>query len=365
MKKPKITFIIYSLSLGGAERVLSTLANNLIKNYEVSVITIAEIDSFYNLDSEIKVTSCIKENRKGSWLIEPLYRNYLILKKINVIVKENNTDLIISFMTTANVLGTLIGLLNKVPVIISERTNPYHQRIPKIWDLLRTITYRFSDVLVVQTETIKKFFDKKISTKKLIILPNPISIELTNKRFLTDQSQKKNIVLSVGRLNSLKAFDMLIKAFAQTNHTNWELWIAGDGQEHNNLQKLINELELNDHVKLLGLVKDIYKLYNISKIFAFSSTYEGFPNVLIEAMHFGLACVSTDCPTGPSELIKNGENGYLVPVGDIDEMRDKLSSLMKEQSKIKQFGEKSIITVQRYEEEKVVEQWKEVINGLL
>ena len=66
-----------------------------------------------------------------------------------------------------------------------------------------------------------------------------------------------------------------------------------------------------------------------------------------------------------AELIKNGENGYLVPVGDIDEMRDKLSSLMKEQSKIKQFGEKSIITVQRYEEEKVVEQWKEVINGLL
>lgn len=365
MIKRKITFIVHSLTLGGAQRVLTTLANNLTKNYEVSIITFIRSDSFYALDKEVNLIPCFNNINPSSNPIEAIKSNYALLKKINIIVKENKTDLIISFMTTANILGIIIGRFNKIPIIISERTNPYHQKIPKFWSILRSFCYRYSDMLIVQTETIKKFFKDKVDESKLLILPNPISNELTKNRNLNSLTNKGNIILTVGRLTPLKSHAMLIRAFALTEYEKWELWIAGDGPEYQNLESLISELNLDNHVKLLGLVKDVHTLYNTAKVFAFSSTYEGFPNVLIEAMHFGLACVSTDCPTGPSELINSGENGYLVPVNDIDEMRDKLTSLMNNQTIIKQFGKKSMITVQKYEEENVISQWKSVINPLL
>ncbi|MCM4167341.1 GalNAc-alpha-(1-_4)-GalNAc-alpha-(1-_3)-diNAcBac-PP-undecaprenol alpha-1,4-N-acetyl-D-galactosaminyltransferase [Arenibacter antarcticus] len=365
MKKHKIAFLINSLSSGGAERVLTTLVNNLITSYEITIITFHNIAPFYDLHKNVKHIHCLDKYEPSSNFFEAIKNNYLLLRKINDISRENNFELMINFMTTANVLGTCIGKLNCIPVIISERTNPYHQEIPKLWSVLRLISYRFSSILVVQTETIKKFFIGKVNENKLRILPNPISNELTNNRTLVHHSQKKNIILSVGRLTSLKAHAILIRAFALTKYNNWELWIAGDGPEYNNLDNLITELNLSDHVKLLGLVKDIHTLYNTAKIFAFSSTYEGFPNALIEAMHFGLACVSTDCPTGPGELIKDGENGYLVPINNPDQMSNKLNSLMLNPSKIESFGEKSIITVQQFEEENVIGQWKYIINSLL
>lgn len=365
MKKIKITFLINSLTAGGAERVLTTLANNLIASYDVSIITFYNDPPFYNLDSRIKLISCYDEYKPSLNPIEAIKSNRFLFKKINSIVKANNINLIISFMTTANVLGTFIGKLNKIPVIISERTNPYHQELPKVWRLLRSISYRYSDMLIVQTETISKFFDGKIDKNKLRILPNPISSELTKNRFIANNSKNKNIILSVGRLIPSKAHDMLIKAFALTNHNDWELWIAGDGPELSYLQKLIQDHQINDHVKLLGQVKEVFSLYNVSKIFAFSSTYEGFPNALIEAMHFGLACVSTDCPTGPAELIKDGENGYLIPINDIDAMRNKLSYLMENQSKIDEFGRKSMLAVQQYEEDHVMAKWNDIIKKLV
>lgn len=365
MKKHKIAFLINSLSSGGAERVLTTLANNFIKTYEVSIITFISTPPFYDIDKRINVIPCFDIIRPSTNPFQALIGNYRLFKKIDNIIKNNDFDLLISFMTTANVLGIGVGKLNKIPVIISERTNPYHQQLPRLWQWLRTISYRYSDILVVQTETIKKFFDGKINQDKLRILPNPISNELTTNRILNNYSNKKNVILNVGRLTPLKGQEMLIRAFAQTNHKGWELWIAGNGPEHDKLRKLTNELKVGEQVKLLGLVKDTPTLYNTSKIFAFSSTYEGFPNALIEAMHFGLACVSTDCPTGPAELIKDGENGFLVPMNNIKAMSEKLTILMDKPSKIEAFGKKSVLTVLQYEEYNVISKWENIMKRLI
>ena len=364
-KKRKIAFLINSLSSGGAERVVTTLANSLVNNYDVSIITFISLPSFYYLDSRIKIISCFNEIKPSSNPVAALKSNYSLLKRIHRIINENKIELLIGFMTTANVLATIIGKINRIPIIISERTNPYHQKISKLWSFLRFISYRFSNILVVQTKTIKEFFLNKLEENKIRILPNPISSALTNNRTVAQNSERKNIILSVGRLTSLKAHAILIRAFALTEYDNWELWIAGDGPESKNLESLIKELNLDRHVKLLGLVKDIHQLYNSAKIFAFSSTYEGFPNALIEAMHFGLACVSTDCPTGPSELIKDTENGYLVPVNDFNEMGSKLTTLMSAPSLIEVFGKRSVLAVKQYEEKNVVKQWTKILNDLI
>lgn len=364
-KKRKIGFIINSLSSGGAERVVTTLANNLIKTYEVSIVTFISIPPFYDLDKSIEIIHCFETIKPSSNSFQALKSNFKLLKKMNTVVKERNIELIISFMTTANVLGVIIARLNNIPVIISERTNPYFQKIPKLWNVLRIITYRYADTLVVQTETIKSFFRNKVHESKIRILPNPISNELTNNRILNNLAYRENVILSVGRLTPLKAHAILIKAFALTDYENWELWIAGDGPEYKNLERLIIKLNLNKHIKLFGQVKDIHNLYNSAKIFAFSSTYEGFPNALIEAMHFGLGCVSTDCPTGPAEVIKDGENGYLIPINNSCQMSKKLNTLMIDESKLDVFSRKGIASVQQYEEKKVVAQWKNIINNLI
>lgn len=363
MNKRKTAFIIHSLTLGGAQRVLTTLANNFVDSQEVTIITFIDGEPFYKLKKDIKLIACYNEIKPSPNPIQALQSNYSLFKRINTIVRKNNFDVLIGFMTTANVLATLVGKFNGIPVIISERTNPHHQILPKFWKLMRTISYRYSDMLVVQTQIIKRYFEDKIPENKLVILPNPLSIELTDKRVLNNYAEKKNIILSIGRLTKSKAHDILIKAFAQTDYKEWELWIAGDGPEFDQLLKLTRDLNIDGNVKLLGLFKDVPSLYNVSKIFAFSSTYEGFPNALIEAMHFGLACISTDCPTGPSELIKDGENGYLVPVNDINEMSLKLKNLMKSDPTIIRFGKKSVVTVHSFEEQYVVQKWKNIINN--
>src|SRR5690606_12014807 len=108
---------------------------------QITIITFIKEEPFYKLNNDINIISCYDEINPSSSPIEALQSNYFLFKKINSIVKKNRFDILIGFMTTANVLSTFVGKINGIPVIISERTNPYHQRIPKIWKLLRTVSY--------------------------------------------------------------------------------------------------------------------------------------------------------------------------------------------------------------------------------
>jgi glycosyltransferase involved in cell wall biosynthesis len=363
MKKPKIAFLLYSLGSGGAERVVTTLANGLHTEYSVYIITFVKKVPFYPIHQEVKIISCFNEIGASQNFIHALKSNYLLLKKINHILKANDIDLLIGFMTSANVLATVVAKLNNIPVIISERNNPDKQWIPGFWKLLRIMIYPFANYLVVQTSEIQHYFAKKIRKDRLHILPNPISPELTLNRNI--KVIKQDIILNVGSLTDQKGQDILIKAFALTNIDDWRLVIVGEGPKREKLEILIKELGIEQDVTLLGRIKDVHHFYNTSKIFAFSSLYEGFPNALIEAMHFGLPCVSTNCPTGPSELITDGHNGYLVSVNDVDQFAEKLSELMQNKQQRAVFGEKAKNSVKALEAENVVKKWADLIESCL
>ena len=363
MSKPKIAFVLPALDMGGAQRVVTTLANALIDDYELYIITFINPKPFYKLDDNITLVNCVDSIQPSSNILEAIKNNYILFKKIHAIRKKYKINLLISFLTPANILTTLVAKYNGIPVIISERNNPYSEKAPKIWEIMRAITYPKANYVVVQTETIKSFYAKKIKQNRLEILPNPISAELTLQR--NNTVQKENLILNAGRLSDQKAQDILIKAFARTENTHWKLVIAGEGPNRVKYDKLIKKLNLGDKVLLLGRQKDIHELYNSSKIFAFSSLYEGFPNALIEAMHFGLACVSTDCPTGPSELINDSINGYLIPMNDEKAMAEKLNVLMNDENKRKSFGDKAIKTVKKIEIKNVVVQWKALIENCI
>lgn len=363
MKKRKIFFILPTLTAGGAERVVSTLSNTLSTTYEICIITLNKSEIFYDLNKDVRTMYCTENITPSKNVFDAIKLNYLLLRKILLFLKQENPDVVISFMTSSNILSIIATIINKTPCIISERNFPITNRIPKVRRYLRKWLYNKADFLVVQTDEIKDYFSSIIVKEKLIILPNPIANELTISRQLN--SRKENIILNVGSLTNQKAQDVLIKAFANIDYDKWKLVIIGEGEKRQEYEALIRSLKLQNKVVLQGLTKDIASYYNSAKIFAFTSLYEGFPNALIEAMHFGLPSISTDCPTGPSNLIKNDENGFLIPINDQKVLEKCLSKLISDENTQKAFGENAILTTKQFEAETVALQWNSLINHLI
>ncbi|WP_083760710.1 glycosyltransferase family 4 protein [Robiginitalea biformata] len=361
--KRKIAFVIHNLGSGGAERVVTLLANHLVQSYHVTIITHKKRQPFYELHKEICVIHCFNDTLRSQNALESIRNNWRLYKRVNTLIRENRIELCIGFMTTSNVLSVLASRSNGIPVVISERNNPEEEKnkLSHLWRFLKKYTYRKADKLVVQNNRIKSLYINDIDNKKLQIIPNPI-----NPGLRPDPNvEMSNIILNVGRLERQKAQDTLIKAFANLNPSGWELHIIGDGRQRSYLEALIDQLHMNDKVRLLGKKKNIQPYYAKARIFVLSSLYEGFPNVLLEAMQMGKACISTDCPTGPSDIISHGDDGILVPVGNTAELEAALRDLIENPAKERQLGEKAKDATRPYQIENIAAVWEELIAELL
>jgi len=361
--KPNIAFIISSLNPGGAERVLSILANQFTENYNVLIIFLNKDKLFYKLNKQVKIVYCNQKEIISKSYFEAVKNNFKLVKKINYFLKTEKINLIIGFTTASNVLSVIAGTFLKIPIIISERNNPYNIKVNLFWKTLRKLVYFKTSCLVLQTNYVKKYYKYFVPKKKIHVLPNPISSLLVRERLLNQK--RKNIILNVGSFIDRKNQEMLIKSFAHINNYNWELHLAGDGKNRERYEKLISKIRIKDKIKLLGNCKEIYKQYNSSKIFAFTSKSEGFPNVLIEAMYFGLACVSVDCPAGPSELIRDEENGFLVPCDNQKIFEMRLKKLMETESLINKFSQQAVRSTINFETKQVCNLWENLIKSTL
>lgn len=363
MKKKKIFFVLPTLTAGGAERVVSTLANVFSTKYDIYIITLNKSEIFYKLNKDIHTLYCIENIIPSKNIFDTIKLNYLLVKKILIYLRREKPDMVISFMTSSNILSIIATMMHNIPCIISERNFPVTNRTSRSRRYLRNLLYKKADYLVVQTDEIKEYFTSIIAEEKIIILPNPIAKELTKSRNLN--CKKENIILNVGSLTNQKAQDVLIKAFANIDNEKWKLLIIGEGEKRIEYEALIRSLKLENKIILLGLAKDMSSYYNSATIFAFTSLYEGFPNALIEAMHFSLPCISTDCPTGPSKLIQNGENGFLISINDQQKLENCLSKLISDKNIQKAFGENAKVSTEQFEAETVAIQWDSLINHLI
>ena len=350
MKKKTVAFLISSLNAGGAERVVSLLANELSLTNDIVIITLSKDEPFYKLNDSIRINQLGVLN-SGTNPLKSIFSNLVLLYKITLLIRSFKIKSLICFMTTSNVLGIISGkMLSNIKVTISERANPKFKDVG-YWNFLRRKTYKLADRLVVQSEEISNYFKSIIDERKISIIPNPIKIVDSNK------NTKEKIILTVGRVDANKNQEQIIKSFSKVKQEEWKLIICGDGTLLSKLKELVIALNINDAVEFKGIVKNIEKQYERASIFAFSSLSEGFPNVLLEAMNYGCACISTDCPTGPSMLIKNNVNGFLIPLADENSYTNQLQNLIDDEKTRNIFVSNAKSSIENYALNKVADQW--------
>lgn len=350
----RIVYTLASLGSGGAERVVSLLANKMAEQgHQVEIICLKFNDVYYKLHPEVKVTLAIQQTKNRIsevfWL-----RKYVKQKKPDVVIAF--TEGVYCF-TIAALLGT------KIPVIASERLDPSAMTWKR--NLLKRLLLPYADWLVVQTKTIKDYFPKTIRKKTSIIF-NPVRLTHNPspkvERNETEDG-KLNRIISVARLFPQKNQEMMIRAFAKIakKYSNWQLVIYGEGPRRQSLQLTIDNLQLTERVLLPGRTENVIDDLRKSKIFCLSSDYEGMSNSMIEAICVGLPIVSTKV-SGTDELIQDGVNGLLVDIGDEQGMTDALEKLIQDEELMKKMGEENREKASLFQIETIVNEWMKLIN---
>ena len=328
----KIAFIINSLAGGGAERVVSTLSNYLVEHgHQITIILLEKNEIQYDLDKKIKII--VLKTSKISKGIGKLIFIPLQAVELSLIIKKNKIDQSMSLLTRANLVFLFTKFFLDKDVIISQRNNAKKNYETKniqniIMNFLIKKLYKKADKIITVSSEIKDSLHKdyEIDISKIQVIYNPI-----NNKSIQHKHTKEHIYkfekdykyfITIGRLIELKDHKTMIKAFYIANHKypNLKLIILGEGELKNNIKMLIEELNLKNKVILLGFVKNPFDYLKKADIFVFSSKYEGFPNVLVEAMACGLPVLSTNCPSGPSEILENGKYGILTEVGNKKEI---------------------------------------------
>ena len=346
---------------------MSMMANYWIQQgRRITLVTLDSSDKdFYKLDAGIHRVALSLLGR-SSGLLDALSSNYKRLVSVRRTIISLKPDVIISFMDRTNVLCLIACYGSRIPVIVSERTDPRKHDTGKLWSLLREQVYPLAASLVVQTRGVAIWMREKFKGIRIDVIPNPV-MSICNNEQSKVANLPANTVVSVGRLSQEKGFDVLIEAFSKSTnkYPDWNLVIFGEGPERKNLEALVSRLGVEGKVSLPGRIENPEKVVGTAEIFAMSSRYEGFPNALLEAMTCGLPVVATDCQSGPREILNGGEDGLLVPVEDSGAMADSLISLMGDPDARKRLGENARASVQRFSLPNIMNQWEDLFQQVI
>ena len=314
MAREKIVIITRNMVGDGAERVIAQLSNYFAAQGKLcSIITLNDDEVFYKLDPRIAILPV--GEKSGNKLLDKLLR----YRQVRKMVLREKPDLVLSMPEEIGVYVLLALLGTKIPVYVSERNNPWVMPDVKVTRILRKLMYPTARGLIFQTEMAKSFFPESIQ-KKGVVLKNPVDPQRIPRQYA---GQREKVIVGAGRLSEQKNMPLLLKAFARFSpgHPEYKLRIFGEGELRQELTELARSLNIAEKVELPGRSTALLEKMNSAAMFVLSSDYEGMPNVLLEAMCMGMPSISTDCPSGgPRELIRDGVNGLLVPVGDVDAM---------------------------------------------
>ncbi len=360
----KILFIITSLGGGGAERVLSIIANELSRRQiAVTICTYYSSDTAYTLDKNIKLVPLFEEGEIQTNIFSKIIEKFKFFVRFRRLLKENDIDAVISFMKGMNGKAIIVSKSSNIPVVATEHTNHKCGMNLLSW-VERRWLYKMADAVTVLTDYDYNEFYKGFLTN-VTVMPNPVDFPP-----IKIMPERDKTILASGNLNRWlgKGFDNLLKIFSKVveDHPDWKLKIAGSGDEgKRHLMLLSKKLNIQENVVFLGFCSNIKEELQRSSIFVLSSRYEGFPMVLIEAMSQGCACISFDCVSGPGEIIENEIDGILVEDQNMQQMEAEICRVIENEKLGEYLGKNAINNVQRFSTKTIVHKWLDLISNTI
>nr|WP_321413136.1 glycosyltransferase family 4 protein [uncultured Allomuricauda sp.] len=356
-KKHKIDFVCHAISGGGAERVLVLLAEKFAEKHDVRIITFNESNS-YSLGSNIEHVKLHK-----GWMPNHTFRRFLNLLSFYR-KRKNRPDITIGFITRINLVSILVSKIYSIKAIGCEHNNHLSDKT-KITRFTRNNIYKHADLITILTQFDAPFFEKRGANVKVVYNPATYSATLEPRK-----NRNKNILVA-GNLNKIyqKGWDNLIPIVGPLlkKHSDWKLLIAGEGEKGKELLK--NQMAAHqvdsESVEFLGFTNKIGEIMGDSEIFLMVSRYEGLPMVLIEAMSQGMACISYNCLTGPSEIITKNKNGILIEDQNSSLMRESLDDLMSDSTKRIFLGQNAPKSTEKFNMSSVHAKWEEIFEDIL
>ncbi|QDV49081.1 glycosyltransferase family 4 protein [Gimesia fumaroli] len=372
----RLTITVPSLSLGGAEGVAAMMANHWAQEGEtVTLITLdsAETDTFQL--SELVQRHALGLMQDSNHLWQAVYNNWYRIKKLREAISQSKPDVVISLTDRMNVLTLLASHKSKWPVLISERSDPRHHPMGRLWSALRKFMYPRATAVVVQTEGVADYFREWLKSTLIEVIPNAVpaprspDVHVVTEQDVLERSPS-HLIYGMGRLSYEKGFDLLIDAFSLLAHDfqEWNLRILGEGPLRDSLQATINERELQEQIELTGWVTDPELYLDQGAIFVLPSRYEGFPNALLQAMSRGLACAGFDCKGALADIAREELQVTLLPTKDasestsIRELADLLRAYMQDENLRKEVAIKNLHATERFSIARYFESWDELIN---
>ncbi len=354
---------------GGAERVAALLCNHWA-DFGLEVILIPTFSGrgtcVYKLNHGVRIDFLADRVELGGIPFLRKIRRLLTLRKA---ILEYDPDVIVSFLTDVNVATLLASVFLRVPVVVSERIYPPSLPLGSLLNMLRRIIYPRAKAVVMQTGKGLDWLSANCPGSNGCVIPNPVVFPIPVTEPNVDPRSllkpERRLIIAVGRLEKQKGFDILINAYARLSQDfiDWDLVVLGDGSEHDRLKEQICRKGVSSRISLPGRVGNIADWYARADFFVMSSRFEGFPNVLVEAMAYGLPAVSFDCDTGPEDIIENEKNGILVSFEDGTKgLSEAMAEMMRDEAKRNRMSKSSTMVRSKFSMKSVGSQWNQVLG---
>ncbi len=344
-----------SLGGGGAERQLAEMANYWVaRGLRVTIVTWSGRDTgdSYHLDNRTRRLHLNAVPAGGRFAtLNAILRGTLLLRKF---LMAERPAAVVSFLTQINVLTILAGTGLGLRITVSDRAHPaYDSTVRPLWRALRRVTYAWAGAVVVQTRETAHWI-RQNCRRDAVVIPN------TLHQLDESSHPRQPLILAVGRLTPQKGFDLLLPAFARVAAAfpEWNLMIIGEGNERAHLLRMRDELSLVHRVQFTGQIPDIEAWLARAGLVVQPSRFEGFPNVVLEAMGMGATVISADCPAGPADLIEDGINGRLVPMENVDTLANVMAELMAQPALRTRLGNEARRVRERFRPEAIMPQWE-------
>ena len=379
----RLAIVIHSLDGGGAERTAARMASHWAETgHLVTLITLDSADSDrYRILPEVK-RQALDLMSHSSNPVSAIRNNFRRITALRRAIVAADPQHAIALTDKTNVLTLAACRRLDVPVIVAERTDPRYHQIGRVWSFLRRRLYPQAAALVVQTAAVRDGLRSMMLGRPIYVIPNMVVQDDSQAspgpglpEVPRETSTEKNVhpfsipdrkrVLGIGRLMHEKGFDLLIQAFAHTaqRRPQWDLVICGEGAERPRLQQLAEQLGLAQRIFLPGWIDKPNDAFKSADLFVLPSRYEGFPNALLEAMAAGLPVISSDCPSGPYEIVRDGYNGLLVRSESSEWLAAAMDRLMRDADARRLLAEKAPEVLQRFSPERYYARWEAVLDG--